>query len=169
MKVLIIGLGGIAQRHLRNLRQLLGDAVEILAYRVRRNSNVLTDKLQIEEGSSLENKYGIEVFDHLDEALRQKPTAAFICNPTSLHMPVALACARAGCHLFVEKPLSNDLVGVEELCEVVERENLICLVGYQMRFHPCLRYAYACLQAKSLGKVIAVRAEVGEYLPSWHT
>ncbi len=169
MKALFVGLGGIGQRHLRNLRELCGDGVEILAYRVRKNSQVLTDKLQVEQGSSLEEKYGIRVFNDLDAALQVRPTIAFICNPTSYHVPAALACARAGCHLLVEKPLSHDLHGIEELCAVAERNKLICLVAYQMRFHPCLRYAHACLQQKKLGKIIAVRAEVGEYLPSWHS
>jgi predicted dehydrogenase len=77
--------------------------------------------------------------------------------------------ARAGCHLLVEKPLSHDLQGIEELCTVVEQNKLVGLVAYQMRFHPCLQYAHACLREKRLGKIIAVRAAVGEYLPAWHT
>ena len=35
MKILFCGLGGIGQRHLRNLRQLLGDELQVHAYRVR--------------------------------------------------------------------------------------------------------------------------------------
>jgi predicted dehydrogenase len=169
MKALIVGLGGIGQRHVRNLRTLLGERLELIAYRVRRQSSVLTDKLQIEQGSVLEQKYGIHVFDDLDAALAEKPDVAFICNPTSLHVPVALACARAGCHLFVEKPISHDLEGVAELIDVVERKRLIGFVAYQMRFHPCLKWVKAKLEQHAIGRVLAVRAEVGEYLPAWHT
>lgn len=49
LKFLIAGLGGIGQRHARNLRALLGENVEMLAYRTRRNSPALTDKMQVEE------------------------------------------------------------------------------------------------------------------------
>ncbi len=35
MKILIAGLGGIGQRHVRNLRAILGDQVELIAWRVR--------------------------------------------------------------------------------------------------------------------------------------
>ena len=168
MKVLMIGLGGIGQRHLRNLRTQFGDQVEVLAYRVRKQSDVLTDKLQIEPGSSLEEKYGIIVFNDLDSALAQKPDVAFICNPSSLHIPVALAAAEAGCHLFIEKPLSHNLDDIDKLIELIDRKKLIALVAYQMRFHPCLKRVQSLLSQNSIGPVLAVRAEVGEYLPGWH-
>ena len=45
MKVLFVGLGSAGQRHLRNLKRLLGNDVELMAYRVRRLSRVLEDEL----------------------------------------------------------------------------------------------------------------------------
>lgn len=168
MKVLMIGLGGIGQRHLRNLRTQRGNELEVIAYRVRRQSDVLTDKLQIEPGSSLEEKYGVTVFNDLNAALAEKPDVAFICNPSSLHLPVALAAAEAGCHLFIEKPVSHNLDDLDKLIECVERKKLVGLVAYQMRFNPCLKRVQALLTQNSIGPVLAVRAEVGEYLPGWH-
>ena len=47
MKVLFTGLGSIGQRHLRNLRKLIGDSVEVLAYRVLREVPMLNDQLQV--------------------------------------------------------------------------------------------------------------------------
>jgi predicted dehydrogenase len=170
MKVLMVGLGGIGQRHVRNMRALLGSGVEISAYRTRGQAHVLTDQLTIEPGSDLEEKYNIKkTYGDIDEAIAQKPEAVFICNPTSLHIPVALPAARAGCHLFIEKALSHNLDGVEELINVVEEKNLVALVAYQMRFHPCLKYLHSLLKQRAIGRVVAVRAEVGEYLPGWHT
>jgi predicted dehydrogenase len=168
MKALIAGLGGIGQRHVRNLRTLLGGEVEILAYRIRKLDRVLTEEFEIEEGIPVEDKYNIEVYADLDRALEQKPHAVLVCNPTSLHLPVALAAARAGCHLFIEKPLSHNYDDVEELISLVERQRLIALVGYQMRFHPALMRLRSLLCRKSIGRVLAVNVEVGEYLPGWH-
>ena len=168
MKVLIAGLGSIGQRHLRNLRTLLGRDVEILAYRVRELSHVLTEEREIEFGSNVETKYDIKAYGDLEEALAQQPTAAFICNPTSLHQTVALSAAQAGCHLFIEKPLSNRYEGVEELIKAVDNKGLAALVGYQMRFHPCLQRLQSLLQQKAIGRILSVRVEVGEYLPEAH-
>ncbi len=168
MKVLMIGLGGIGQRHVRNLRSVLGSEVDIIAYRARRLRHVLTDRLEIDPGSDLEDKYQIHAYEDLDQAFAQNPEAVFICNPSSLHIPVALSAAKAGCHLFIEKPLSDSYEGVEELISLVENQRLIAVVGYQMRFHPCLQHVRSLLRRQAIGRVLAVRVEVGEYLPGWH-
>jgi predicted dehydrogenase len=165
----MIGLGGIGQRHLRNLHALLGDDLKVSAYRVRRLDQVLTDRLTIEQGASLEQKYGVTVFNDLDAALAERPDAAFVCNPSSLHVTVALKAARAGCHLFLEKPLSHNLDGIKELIEEVRSRKLVALVGYQLRFHPALLRLRDLLAGGTIGRVVAVRMEVGEYLPGWHT
>jgi predicted dehydrogenase len=164
----MIGLGGIGQRHLRNLHALLGGDLRVSAYRVRRLTQVLTDTLQIEQGADIEKKYGVTVYDDLDKALDARPDLAMVCNPSSLHVPVALKAARAGCHLFLEKPLSHNLDGVAELIGEVEKRKLAALVGYQLRFHPCLKRLKDLVAGGAIGRVVAVRLEVGEYLPGWH-
>jgi predicted dehydrogenase len=169
MRVLVAGLGGIGQRHVRNLRALLGADVEMLAYRVRGDSLTLTDTLGVEPGASVEDKYRLKVFADLDEALRQEPDAVLVCNPSSLHLPVALAAAQAGAALFIEKPLSTTMDGIDDLIDLVDRRSLVALVGYQMRFHPSLLRTQALLTAGAIGRVVAVRVEIGEYLPGWHT
>ena len=52
MKALFVGLGSIGQRHLRNLRELKGESVNILAWRVRGLDRVLTNTLEVELGGS---------------------------------------------------------------------------------------------------------------------
>ena len=138
--VLVVGLGGIGQRHVRNLRALLGEHVRITAVRTRGLHHVLSDQLQIVPEQDVEHTYGIRRVPDLDAALAERPELVFVTNPSSLHVPTALAAARAGCHLFIEKPLSHTLDGVEELIQTVERKRLIAVVGYQMRFHPCFRH-----------------------------
>jgi predicted dehydrogenase len=169
MKILIMGLGGIGQRHLRNLRRLQGDDLEIIAYDPRPNPPVLTDQLKIEQGVSLENKYSLTIFADSEQALAQKPQAVFVCSPTSLHVPAAIRAAQQGCALFIEKPLSHNLEHVDELISLVESRGLTAVVGYQMRFHPCLQRLFALVQEKKVGRILSVRSVVGEYLPGWHT
>jgi predicted dehydrogenase len=169
VKVLMIGLGGIGQRHLRNLHTILGPELDVSAYRVRRLTQVLTDRLEIEPGADIEQKYQINVYEDLDRALAWGPDLAMICNPSSLHVPIALEAARAGCHLFVEKPLSHNLDSVSDLIAEVESRSLVGLVGYQLRFHPCLVRLHELLGQGAIGRLVAVRMEVGEYLPGWHT
>jgi predicted dehydrogenase len=168
MKALVIGLGGVGQRHVRNLRALVGPELELIAYRVRRDTPVLTDRLTVEVDANLETKYGIRTYTDLSAALAERPGVALVCNPTSLHLETACAAAEAGCHLLIEKPLSHDLVGVDDLISTVERKGVVALVAYQWRFHPLLTRVRALLEAGALGQIAAVQAEIGELLTDWH-
>jgi len=168
MKFLFCGLGSIGQRHLRNLRAVLGDSAEVLAWRSRGTSPVLNPDMTVREGADLEKTYGLHSFAKLEDAIAQKPDAVFVTNPNTLHLPVALAAARAGCHLFIEKPISHSLEGVSELIAEVERRKLVALVAYQFRFHPGLRLAKKSLEEGKLGRLVAANVVNGEYLPDWH-
>ena len=168
LRVLFAGLGSIGQRHVRNLRALLGDDAEILAYRSRGQSPVLNPDMTVRPGADLETTYNIHSFTNLDDALAERPDAVFVTNPNTLHVPVALAAARAGCHLFIEKPLSHSLDGVDELIELVDRKGLVALVACQFRFHPGLRLAKSLIDEGRLGQLAAVHIVNGEYLPDWH-
>lgn len=168
MKVLFCGLGGIGQRHLRNLRQLLGDQLEVHAYRVRGQRIKLHDNLTVDEGADLEQDYQVQVHHDLAAALAQKPAVAFICNPNALHVPVALECVRTNVPVFMEKPLASDLEGLDELLVEVEARKLLFHVGYNFRFHPGLQRLKTLVDSGFFGRLLSVRSEIGEYLPNWH-
>lgn len=168
MKVLFCGLGSIGQRHLRNLRALLGDRVEILAWRQRGGGPVLNPDMTVRAGADLESTYGLRSFSTLEAALAEKPVAAFITNPNSLHMSTALAAARAGCHLFIEKPIADSMEGMDELLALVERQRLAAFVAYQFRFHPGLQRVKAWVDSGRLGRLVSAHIVNGEHLPDWH-
>lgn len=155
MKYLFVGLGSIGQRHLRNLRNKTDET--IMAYRSTQK-NI----------SELNSEYNIISYDNFDKALAEKPDAVFITNPTSLHLPFALKAARKGCHLFIEKPISCSLDGLDELFSIVEKNKLICYVGFNLRFHPNLIKIKELLTKKKIGRVLFARIQVGQYLPDWH-
>jgi predicted dehydrogenase len=165
VKVLLAGLGSVGQRHARNLRTILGDDVDLLAYRVRGGGRVLGD---LASTATPESALGVRRFGDLEAALRERPDAVFVTNPTALHLGVAQAAAEAGCHLFVEKPLAASWTGVEQLLATVERQRLVTMVGNQLRFHPGLRALRELLRADAIGRLLSVQIEFGEYLPAWH-
>lgn len=169
MKILMIGLGSIGQRHLRNIKRVLGEEAEILAYRVRGLQRTFSDTMQIRDKVSLEEEYHIRSFASLKEALLEKPGLAFITNPTNMHIPCAIQCAKAGCHLFLEKPISDSLEGIDELQKTAQDMGIKIFVGYQNRFHPAICAVKEVLEAGSLGKILSVHSVVGERLTTMHT
>lgn len=169
MKILMIGLGSIGQRHLRNIKRVYGEEAQILAYRVRGLKRTFSDTMQIRENVSLEEEYNIKSFDDLSKALLEKPDIAYITNITKSHIPCAIACAKAGCHLFLEKPISDSLDGIAELAKIAAEKKLKVFVGYQNRFHPGIQYLKQFLAEGSIGRILSVRSVVGERLTTMHT
>ena len=168
MRILIAGLGAIGQRHARNLRALGGDAIELLAFRRRRLPHVMTESLERDDSRDVEAELGITAYEDLDEALAAGPDGVFVCTPSSQHLEIAQRAADAGCHLFIEKPLSHTFDGVERLRETAASKGLVVLIGCQWRYHPCVRWLRDRLHAGTEGRLVRAEIEYGEYLPDWH-
>jgi predicted dehydrogenase len=167
VRVLIAGLGAIGQRHARNLRALR-PAVELHAFRQRRLRHVVTETLERDDARDVEAELGVTAHEDLDAALTARPDAMFICTPSALHIDVALRAAAAGCHLFIEKPVSHTLDRLGRLRTLVVERGLIATVGCQWRFHPCVARLRDLLAAGTLGVVRKAEIRYAEYLPDWH-
>lgn len=154
MKYLIVGLGSIGRRHLRNL-SALGER-EITLYRTHHST--------LPE----EDLAGYAVETDLTRALAQHPDGVVIANPTSLHLDAAIPAARAGSHLLLEKPISANMDRVEEFSTAVQESGSRVLVGFQFRFHPTLQLARQLITEGALGRVVSAQAHWAEYLPGWH-
>jgi predicted dehydrogenase len=115
----------------------------------------------------ISRELGIRAVDRLEEAWDWSPNAVLVAVPTNLHIPIALEAARHGCHLFIEKPLSHTLEGVEAVCAEAEDRRLVTMVGCNMRFHPGPALVKQLLEAGTIGRVIAARIQTGSYLPRW--
>jgi predicted dehydrogenase len=150
-KVLIVALGSIGKRHLYNLKKLFPQ-IELAV--LRSSEEAVEDE-------------GIVVFTNIDSALRFAPQAALICSPSSLHLKTAIALAKNGIHLFIEKPLSNSLQGVVDFIELSRRANIKIMLGYNLRFSRSLIEFKALLDSGVYGRALSLSSEVGQYLPDW--
>jgi predicted dehydrogenase len=166
-RALVVGLGAIGQRHARNLRAQLGDQLELSALRSRRSSPVIADGLVVATGTP-EDDFNGGVFTDLETALDGHPDLVFICTPSNMHIDVARASVEAGAAVFIEKPLSSDLVGVDSLVASTRANDAVVAVGCQMRFHPALIRMRQLVEDQAVGRLLAVHIEQAEYLPSFH-
>lgn len=84
--------------------------------------------------------------------------------PSDAHKPIAVEAARAGKHLFCEKPLALTLADAREMLEEAERAGVKHMVGFNYRFAPAVRLAKKLVEEGRLGKVYHFR---GWFLQDW--
>ncbi len=154
-RTLIVGLGSIGRRHLRNLVTLgESDIVLLRSHRATLSDDELT---------------GYSVETDLETALRKhKPEAVIVANPTAQHLGAAVPAARLGCAILLEKPMSDSMVGVDGLQAAVGVGGAKVLVGFQFRFHPVLQRARQVILDGGIGRLMSAHVHFGEYLPAWH-
>ena len=168
MKFLFVGLGGIGQRHLRNLTKICPNTDELYAYRMKREQFILDNNLQIQDDTGLESRYNIKVVDTLEDAFKHQIDAVFICNPSAMHMDIICQAVNHGCDFFVEKPISDSYVYINEISRIIKQKKLVTFVGYQQRYNPCIVKTRALLMKGAIGKILSVSAEIGENVKNWH-
>lgn len=151
-RILIVGLGSIGKRHLRIARQLAPKA-DIRILRHLPNNEVIEHA----DGS----------FFNIQEAIKFRPQMAVIANPAPFHIPTAQLLAEIGTHLLIEKPLAMSLDGANELIATCREKNVILSTGYNLRFLPSLQRYKELLNEGMIGKILSVRSEMGQYLPTW--
>ncbi len=151
---LIVGLGSIGRRHLKNLSTL--GFTNLMA--------VTNNICQLPK----QDLPSFKAFSSLKDALKEKPIAVFICNPTALHLESSILSAQHDCHLFIEKPIAHSLRNLNTLEKEIVSRGLICSIGFQYRYHATLKKLKELLDMKYIGDILEVNVHWGEYLPSWH-
>jgi predicted dehydrogenase len=151
-RILIVGKGSMGLRHLQLSRQLYpGAEIKILVHQKPHEEVKLSD-------GCLETMEQVQKF---------APQIAIIANPATFHLETAQKLAEAGVHLLIEKPISASTVGVLELIKACKENNAVLMTGYNLRFLPSLIHFNELIKKKTIGKILSVRCEVGQYLPDW--
>jgi predicted dehydrogenase len=153
--VLVVGGGSIGGRHLRNLAAAGAGDLGLAEPDAARREALIRET-------------GARGFETLEAGLGWEPRLVVVATPTHLHVSQALAAARRGCDLFIEKPLGHSLEGLEELTSEVAARKLVTLVGCNMRFHPGPVRVRALIAEGRIGRVLSARLHAGAYLPEWH-
>jgi len=149
MKVLIVGLGSIAIKHINALFSINKNTK---IYALRSNSN----KNNVE---GVTNIYDLKtskiIFDF-----------AIISNPTHLHFKFIEKLTTLEIPLFIEKPVLHSLDKINYLTSIIERKSIVTYVACNLRFHPCILFLKRRIEEKKL-KVNEVNVYCGSYLPDW--
>lgn len=151
LKVGIVGLGRLGQRHAINLTQRVPNAEVVAACSpVPAELDWAASQLGITTGYA----------DY--DALLAHPglDAVFLVTPTSLHADQIIAALRAGKHVFCEKPLSLDLADCLKVeAEAARHPQLTIMIGFVRRFDASYHDAQQKIAQGLIGKPYLVRSQ----------
>lgn len=147
MRVLIIGLGSIARKHISALRKLIPN-VEVFALRSKRPAN---------QYEFVTNLFDLDkVPDNIDFAI--------ISNPTSEHHQTILDLIPLGYPLFIEKPVLSSLDSADELAKKIRNKKITTYTACNLRFHPLIGFLKKEFDKR---KPLEYNSYCGSYLPNW--
>ena len=151
MRVIFIGIGSIAKKHVAAL-QAIDSNIEIHALRSSKESRPYPNVTDIYDFSSINrNDYDF----------------AIISNPTSEHARTIRDLISYNIPLFIEKPLFSEL-GHEDILNLIKEKGIKTYVACDMRFLDCLNYMYDYIHGDgSTRRVNEVNVYCGSFLPEW--
>ena len=123
LQIGVIGVGHLGYFHLKQLSLI-------------NNINIAgifdIDKKRLNEVSEL---YGVKSFTSLEDLLIVSD-AVTIVTPTPTHYNIAQLALNYGCHIFIEKPITNDILDAKKLLISSKKLKKIIQVGHIERFNP---------------------------------
>lgn len=126
VKILVVGCGNMGASHAQAYHEMEGFEIVGLVSRGQ-SKHVLQNKL----GSDY------PLFDDYAEALQiTKPDAVCISTYPDTHESYAVMAFEAGAHVFIEKPLADNIVGAKRVVDAAVKSGKKLVVGYILRYHP---------------------------------
>ncbi len=91
-----------------------------------------------ERARKMAEQYGARMHtSNLDDVLSHPDVAAVsVATPDHVHRAVAMACAQAGKHILVEKPLATTVADAEAITEAAHDAGVILMVDFHNRVNP---------------------------------
>jgi UDP-N-acetyl-2-amino-2-deoxyglucuronate dehydrogenase len=141
----LLGCGRIAKRH----SELLG------GNHIEGASLVAVCDLQRRRADAIAVKFGVPASDDIAEFLARKDIdAVAVLTPSGMHAEHVIACARAGKHVVVEKPMALRLHDADDMMRACDEAGVKLFVVKQNRFNVPVVKAREALEAGRFGKLI---------------
>ena len=149
-KVLVVGVGNMGSAHARAYSKI--DQFELVGLVARTPER--RKKLSLELGN-------IKEYDNFDIALNDsKPDVVSINTYTESHKEYAVKSLKSGAHIFIEKPLAENIEDAEEIINEAKKQNKKIVVGYILRHHPTWKKFISISQG--LGSPLVMRMNLNQ-------
>ena len=153
MHFLIIGVGSIGERHLRNSLRLNDVRCSIAEINPSARQKIAS-AYRVEAAYADYHDADLASFD-----------GVVICVPADLHVPIATEVVKAGTHVLTEKPLAMSLEGVDELKRLRDEQGVVVSVAFTYRTDPLIQEIKSYVESSELGTVRVANFYTGQYWP----
>jgi predicted dehydrogenase len=104
---------------------------------------------------ALATKFGVDAYDDIDKFLARKDMdAVAVLTPSGMHAQHAIACARAGKHVVVEKPMALRLQDADDMIRACDEAGVKLFVVKQNRFNVPVIKAREAFEAGRFGRLV---------------
>lgn len=157
--VAMIGCGGMSSHHARVLKRN-PDAQVVAACDV--NEDIVNGYIN---NHLAEVQPRPSIFCDPKKMLAEiKPKAVFICTPHTLHYEQGMLALKAGCHVFMEKPMVTSSDHAYKLARKVKETGKVFVIGYNTPCSPEFNYLREQIRKKTFGKLELV---IGYITQGW--
>ncbi|MDD2230603.1 MAG: Gfo/Idh/MocA family oxidoreductase [Candidatus Cloacimonetes bacterium] len=125
IRIGVVGVGHLGQHHARKFQSIEGACLAGIYDHNQARADEISTKLDTKAFPSY-------------EALLDACDAIDIAATTTAHYELAKPALLAGKHIFLEKPITSELIQAEELLALAEQRKLIIQVGHIERFNPVI-------------------------------
>jgi predicted dehydrogenase len=96
------------------------------------------------------------------EEILEDPSIDGIINttPNHAHLETTRAAAKAGKHVFLDKPIANNISDAKAITKVCEEENVVLSVGYQRRRESHFRWIKNNIDSGNFGTLVQAEANI---------
>jgi myo-inositol 2-dehydrogenase/D-chiro-inositol 1-dehydrogenase len=143
MNVGVIGAGRIGKLHAENL-----------ALRIAETNVVAIADVAVNEAQATAQRLGIPhaLADYRPILTMDDVDAVVICSSTDTHTPIIIEAARAGKHIFCEKPIDLNLARIDEALAAVDEAGVKLQIGFNRRFDPNFRRVRDAVMQGEIGQ-----------------
>ncbi len=101
----------------------------------------------------ISNQFGVRCITFEELVRDTQIDAVCICTPSGQHAQQAIACAKAGKHLVVEKPITTSVAEAEKLASIARANGVRVTVALQRRTEPLFIRIKNAIEAGDLGEL----------------
>jgi predicted dehydrogenase/nucleoside-diphosphate-sugar epimerase len=152
----MVGAGNICEFHVAAVKKLAPD-VELVG---------ITD-LDAERARTNADKWGTTAYPDLDALIAAGANVIHVLTPPAVHGKVAMAALERGCHVLIEKPITEDPDEARKIDELARKKGLTVTVNHSLLYDPQVKRALDAVHAGALGQIVSVDILRGSEYPPY--